>query len=264
MNPFRPAKWLGQNFLQDKDILKRIIESCALEPTEDVVEIGPGHGALTREIVPRVRTVIAVEMDSRLAEELHQELVPKGLVLHHADILSLDLAALVSQPVKVIGNIPYNISTPIVEKMVREKALVSSLYLTVQYEFAKRLIAPVGTRDRSALTCLLEFFADTRILFRISNRSFRPIPTVESCFLRIDFRRTPLVVLKDEAHFLMLVKSAFGQRRKMLTNALQSRFPRERLFAALDQAGVKRNARPEDLCSKDYAVLSNYLCEADQ
>ncbi len=259
MTPFLPAKRLGQNFLVDENILNRIINACDLHDSDDVLEIGPGHGALTRALLPRVRKVIAVETDPKLSDELRQGLVPLGLRLHSADILSFDISSVISGPVKVIGNIPYNISTPIMEKMITDRRSIRSLYLTVQYEFGKRLTAATGSKDRSALTCLLDFFAIPKIQFRISNQAFRPIPKVESCFMRIDFRTSLLFPLKNEAFFIKVVKTAFLQRRKILLNALAPLASKEEVQRALVQAGIKEKTRPEDVKSQDYARISNIL-----
>ncbi|MBF0388448.1 MAG: ribosomal RNA small subunit methyltransferase A [Candidatus Omnitrophica bacterium] len=261
MNTFLPTKRLGQHFLIDASILSRIVDSCELCPNDEVLEIGPGQGALTRGLIPRVKKLIAVEADPVLADSLGRELSASGLLLHNTDFLKFDLHGLFARPFKVIGNIPYNISTPIVEKMLADRSLVRSLYLTVQYEFARRLTAPVGTKDRSALTCLLEVFATSRILFRISNQAFRPIPKVESCFIHIDFQASPGFPVKDEAFFSKVVKTAFLQRRKTLVNALLPLGAKARLESALAFAGVDKKTRPEDVRSADYVRIANHLLE---
>lgn len=259
MKDHHPLRRLGQNFLVNDTIRDRIIEQCELNSNDAVLEIGPGQGALTRRILPLVKTLTAIEADPRLVDLLSRDLGPSGLALHLADILSFDLASIRLIPLKVIGNIPYNISSPIVEKMLYQRKLISTLFLTVQLEFAQRLVAQPGTKDYSALTCLLGFFAEPRILFRIPANAFRPIPKVTSCLLRIDIRPVPPLELADEELFINVVKTAFFQRRKTLLNALTPLASREVIKAILLKTGIKENTRPEGLTSLDYARISNVL-----
>ncbi len=263
MNSFLPLKRFGQNFLIDKSILNRMADACSLKGDESVLEIGPGQGALTRVILPRVGSLTAVEADARLLERLRQEFQGTTLNLHHADILTFNIASLKeSLPIKVVGNIPYNISTPIIEKFMAERAAVKTLFLTVQKEFAERLVALPGTRDYSALTCLINTFAVPQLLFNISSKAFCPMPKVQSCFMRIDFRAALEVPLKNESAFIRLVRQTFLHRRKTILNALLAFALKEKVRAVLSQAGVPENDRPEDLTIGQFAGISNLFEEA--
>jgi 16S rRNA (adenine1518-N6/adenine1519-N6)-dimethyltransferase len=260
MTDFVPSKRFGQNFIVDERIIDRIVAGCCLVKDDVVLEIGAGQGALTRKVFPLVSRLYAVETDTRLFEGLKAELKAGNLSLYHADILNFSLDAIVSYDrIKVIGNLPYNISTPIFEKMLLERKRAAAFFFTVQHEFALRITASPGSKEYSALTCFVNFFAVPKILFRISSRAFRPMPKVESCFLRIDFRHELPVSLKDEAGFFKLVRLAFLQRRKTIANAIHSLGSREDIAVWLDQVGIDNKLRPEDVTPVEYARLSNVI-----
>jgi 16S rRNA (adenine1518-N6/adenine1519-N6)-dimethyltransferase len=263
MTAFAPSKRLGQNFLVDGRVLDRIVAACSFQKDDIVLEIGPGQGALTRCIAPLVRKLDIVERDPRLLASLQEEFGEGPVQVHGADILDFSLDAVGGNgSIKVVGNIPYYISTPIMERMLFFRRRISVLFMTVQLEFAQRMTAKPGSKDYSAMTCLLDFFTEPEILFRISSRAFRPMPAVESCLLRLNFRRQLPEVLLDEAFFIRLVRLAFSQRRKTILNVLSPLGPRQALERCLDQAGVNRKSRPEDIASAGYARMSNVFKEA--
>ena len=162
---FFPKKRLGQNFLVDQRVMARLIDACGFNCDETVLEIGPGQGALTRLIAPCVKKVIAVEADRTLAPRLEEEFAGRNVEVYHEDILKFDLSRLGASPVKVVGNVPYNISTPIIAMAIEQRAMFTSLFMTVQYEFGARLIASPGSRDYSSLTCFVQMFAVPVMLF---------------------------------------------------------------------------------------------------
>ena len=260
MTAFLPSRRLGQNFLIDPRVLERIVEACCFRNDDHVLEIGPGQGVLTRAILPLVGHVTAVEADARLAESLQRECLDEKLTVYHADILAFDFSSETMRTTqKVVGNIPYNISTPIIEKMLEQRQWVKALFITVQYEFGMRLTAAPGSKEYSALTCLLNYFAEPKILFRISNRAFRPAPKVESCFMRMDFRQDTQPSVKDEDFLIRLVRTVFLQRRKTILNAAASLAPKETLKLSLAEAGINEKARPEDVTVEEYVKLTNIM-----
>lgn len=260
---FIPKKRLGQNFLVDQRVISRLVAVCGLDPGETILEIGPGQGALTRLLAPCVRKVIAVEADRVLASRLEEEFTGRNVEVHREDILKFDLSRLGSAPVKVVGNVPYNISTPIIAMVVEQRAAFSSLFMTVQYEFGARLVARPGTRDYSSLTCFVQMFTVPVMLFKISPAAFRPAPKVMSCFMRFDMRDKPAEDIVDEALFVRVVRQAFQQRRKNVLNSLAALCSKEKTHGILEQAGVRPESRAGDLTVGDYARIANAYTAQD-
>ena len=253
---FIPKKRLGQNFLVDKRAIDRIVDACALSQDEVIFEIGPGQGALTRVLLPRVKGIVAVEADRALAQRLRKDFEGRELTVHHDDILKIDLSK-IPGPIKVVGNIPYNISTPIIARVLENRALFTSLFMTLQYEFGARLVAKPGTKDYSSLSCFVQMFAEPRMLFKIPPSAFRPMPKVMSCFMRLDVRREPAEKVADEAAFVTVVRQAFQQRRKNLLNSLSPLCPKSEVARILGTAKVDPQARAEDLTIAEYARIAN-------
>ncbi|MBF0122055.1 MAG: ribosomal RNA small subunit methyltransferase A [Candidatus Omnitrophica bacterium] len=255
---FVAEKRLGQNFLHDRKVQTRIIEACQFSPEETVLEIGPGQGALTRQILPCVKGVIAVEADRQLAEGLEREFLDSNLTLHHGDFLKFDFSK-IPGPIKVVGNLPYYISTPIISKVLENREKFTSLFMTVQLEFGERLVAKPGNKIYSSFTCFVNYFSEPKLLFTISKNAFSPAPKVMSCFMRLDMRKTPPVSVKDEPLFLQVIRLAFQQRRKTLLNSLSQLCPKAKLGAVLAQAGVPERTRAEELGLEKFAMISNCM-----
>lgn len=251
MIAYSPKKNLGQNFLTDIRIQQKIIQSCDLRPEDVVVEIGPGQGVLTRLIAPRVKKLICVETDRDLIDPLRSNL-PSSVEIVHADFLKWDMSHL-PDGIKVIGNIPYYISTPIIEKLIEDKTKVSAAFLTVQLEFGQRLTAKAGGKDYGSLSCFAQYHADIKMLFKIKNTCFRPAPKVDSCFLRLNMRPHPEQVEGIEEFLFKLIRTAFQQRRKNIVNSLKGLVGKEKLEDSLKVLGIDFNSRPENL------TLSNYI-----
>ncbi len=250
-------KHLGQNFLVDPNVKKRILAACELAPGDTVLEIGPGLGALTDLIAPRVKTVYAVEKDRDLYDGLQKKFADQGQVrIIHQDFLNFDLSQL-PEATKVVGNLPYNISTPILEKFLTEKHACRELFFTVQLEFGERLAAGPGTQQYGALTCFAQYFCDVRLLFKIPRTCFRPTPKVMSCFLKLNFRN-PVKEANDPGQLFRIIRQAFQQRRKKITNALAAPLG-TRCLEILDVLGIDANLRPENLELEDYIRISDLL-----
>ncbi|MBI4308754.1 MAG: ribosomal RNA small subunit methyltransferase A [Candidatus Omnitrophica bacterium] len=251
----RPKKYLGQNFLIDRRIQQKIIDSCGLNADDMVIEIGPGQGIMTRLIAPRVKRVIAIEKDKDLIAPLEAEFENSNVDIVHADFLKWDFKA----KNKVVGNIPYYIATPIVEKLINHRQNITSAYLTVQLEFGRRLAAQAGNKDYGALSCFAQYHADTQALFKIKNTCFQPAPKVDSCFVRMAFSRQSPYHPKDEQMLFRLIRTAFTRRRKTILNALSSMVPKERLTRVLESLKVPPKSRPEELNIQNFVDICDRL-----
>ncbi len=254
---YSPKKNLGQNFLTDIRIRQKIIQACDLKIEDVVVEIGPGQGVLTRLIAPVVKRLICVETDRDLIGPLSSGLSPSVEIIH-ADFLKWDMGHL-PPGTKVIGNIPYYISTPIIEKLIKDRTKFSEAFLTVQSEFGGRLTAKAGGKDYGSLSCFTQYYADIKMLFKIKNTCFKPVPKVDSCFLRLTMSPQPEELASDEEFCFKLIQRAFQQRRKNIVNSLKGLVAREKLEEALKSLGINPSARPENLTLLNYIALSNRL-----
>jgi 16S rRNA (adenine1518-N6/adenine1519-N6)-dimethyltransferase len=257
MSPYFLKKNLGQNFLTDIRIQKKIIQACDLKIEDTVVEIGPGSGVLTRLIAPKVKRLICVETDRDLIGPL-RDCFGNSVEVVHADFLKWDMGHLPSG-VKVIGNIPYYISTPIVEKLIADRTKFSAAFLTVQLEFGQRLTAKSGGKDYGSLSCFVQYYADIKMLFKIKNTCFKPAPKVDSCFLRLMMRPYQQELVFDEEFLFKLIQMAFQQRRKNIVNSLKGLVAKEKLEESLKALGINLSARPENLTLSNYIALSKLL-----
>lgn len=225
------------------------------------MEIGAGRGELTSLLVDRVRQVYAVEIDRDLSAALKNKFQgDRRIRIIEADILKLDFNKNFSASrnrLKVIGNIPYYITTPIIAQLFKFKDGIDTILLTVQKEFAQRIAASAGSKEYGAFSCFIQYHADARILFNIGKNCFFPRPKVDSCFLRLNIRKKPAVSTKDERLLFKVIRAAFGQRRKTLRNSLKGIITQEKLGNFFSKYNIDNNIRPEDLALKDFANLSN-------
>ena len=254
---YQPKKHFGQNFLADKHTQRKIIQACDLKIEDVVVEIGPGQGVLTRLIAPKVKRLICVETDRDLIEPL-RDCFGNSVEVVHADFLKWDMGDLPPET-KVIGNIPYYISTPIIEKLIQARTKFSAAFLTVQLEFGQRLTAKSGGKDYGSLSCFAQYYADIKMLFKIKNTCFKPAPKVDSCFLCLMMRSQPQALAADEEFLFKLIQTAFQQRRKNIVNSLKGFVTKEKLEESLEDLGINFNARPENLTLLNYINLCNGL-----
>ena len=257
----RPRKALGQHFLHDRAIVRRIVETAQLPPDALVVEIGPGLGILTEELARWARSVIAVELDARLAEQLAERSHGTNVRIVHGDALEVDLAALTGQcPYFVVANLPYNVATPILERLLTSDHPPERLVVMVQREVAERMAARPPAM--SYLGVLVQFFALPRVAFRIGPGAFTPPPKVESAVVVLD-RRTPPLPKHHWDSFFALVRAGFAQRRKMLLNALATAtgMDKEMLRALLQRAGIEPSRRAETLTVEEWLRLWRVLHE---
>lgn len=265
----RASKRFGQNFLIDENILRKIVAAAELQPRDRVLEIGPGLGGLTLELLSRVERLAVVELDRNMAEMLRRELGGEpNLAIIEGDILRVDWEEIWRRefdglPAKVLGNIPYNISTPILLKIVEYHRLVSCAVLMLQREVADRLLAGPGSREYGALTVAISYRARLRRVAVVSPGSFQPPPRVQSAIVRLEMLEEPAVTVRDEEFFFKVVRGAFQQRRKVLANSLADNLdlPKEKIARAMETAGIPPKARPEDLSIEEFGRLSEALLD---
>jgi 16S rRNA (adenine1518-N6/adenine1519-N6)-dimethyltransferase len=257
----KPKKNLGQNFLVDPNIRRKIIFACEIKPTETILEIGAGQGELTSLLVEEAKKVYAVEIDPVLSAALKKKFQGcRRVRIIEADILKLDFKKYFRRlkgKLKVVGNIPYYITTPIIARLLQYRNKINSILLTVQKEFAQRIIAPAGTKDYGAFSCFVRYHGDAGALFDIGKNCFFPKPKVDSCFLKLDIRSNPAVAVKDQRRLFRIIRTAFGQRRKTLRNSLKGIVAPQKLEDFFANYNIDNNIRPENLTLEDFAHLSN-------
>lgn len=274
-----PKKRLGQHFLVDKNIQNKIINACEFKTSDIVLEIGAGVGQLTRLIADRVSLVYAVEVDPYLSSALVDNLKGnKNVRIITKDILKFNLKRYFGKlknkinpapsytnsmlsnrrgGIKVIGNIPYYITSPIIEHLLEYRDKIDTIFITVQKEFARRMIACPGSKEYGSLSCFVQYYAKAKILFLIKRTSFSPSPKVDSCFVRLKIEREPQVKINNEKFFFKIIRAAFNQRRKTLRNSLRGIVSMYKLRVFFDQYDIDVNIRPEDLYLEDFANLTN-------
>ena len=258
-----PRKRFGQNFLIRDDLAQRIAEHSHLEPDDVAVEIGPGTGALTLRLLGRARKLVAIEKDDGLAELLREELAgAPGLEVLHADFLDVDLAALAaehgSDKVAVVGNIPYNITTPILERLFEQRRSVRSAVLLVQKEYAERLAAPAGSPEYGSLTLFARYYAMLEPLMTLRASAFWPRPEVDSMLVRFILREHPPVEVPSEEILFRIIRGSFQMRRKQLWNTLEAalELPKEKIERLCRHAHVNPQRRGETLTLEEFAKLA--------
>ncbi|RJP28906.1 MAG: ribosomal RNA small subunit methyltransferase A [Candidatus Omnitrophota bacterium] len=258
----KPKKKLGQNFLVNQGIRKKIIQACSFSPDDIVIEIGAGQGQMTGLISDMVKKVFAFEIDQDLVKVLEDKFKgKKNIDIINKDFLKADLDTIIGKlgrRVKVFGNIPYYITTPIIEKLILSRKLISYLYITAQKEFCDRVVAKPGSKVYGRLSCFVQYFAEAKELFKISKGSFYPVPKIDSAFLSIKFRGEPGLAPEQEMTFLKLIEAAFGQRRKKIKNTVKNIiFPEDLLRFSTDYS-VSLELRPEALTVEDFKNLARY------
>jgi len=264
----RPKRNLGQNFLRDERYLIRIVSSAEVSEDDLILEIGAGTGELTRFLIDRADQVIAIEIDDDLIPILEESFSSSSkLYLLHADALKLDWVNLIRgisphRKAKLVSNIPYYITAPLIEKAIESRSVLSLCVLTVQREVARRICASPGGREYGSLSIMVQYHADVERLFDIPPGAFRPSPEVSSSVIRIRFREEPRVKVKDERLFFRIVRAAFQQRRKMIVNALRSLgLDRKELEEALKRADISPESRPEMLSLEEFGRLADGMAE---
>ena len=259
----RPRKSLGQNFLRDDRISRKIVLAIDLRPADVVLEIGPGEGALTRHLAASGARLVLVELDERAVGRMRELYGGSGVQVLHQDVLTVDLDALAAsmgtERLRVVGNIPYYITSPILFHVLDNRHRVRDLTMMVQKEVARRLAAVPRTKEYGILSVFCQLFADVEILFDVQPGSFHPRPDVTSSVVRLVMLDRPRYALRDEQFFREMVRSVYGKRRKTLRNALRYFLNADPAAAVPDASILQR--RPEDLTIEETVGLSNFLFE---
>lgn len=270
---FKHSKSLGQNFLRDQETIDNIVQGSFISENALVIEIGPGEGALTTELVEGAGKVIAIELDSRLIPLLRTKFaLHDNFEVIHGDILEVDINSIVKKAmedknltdVRVVGNLPYYITTPIIMKLIKSGIKFDSLTVMMQKEVGDRLIATPGTKFAGAITYAVHYRCTVEKICDVSRNSFVPMPKVDSVVLRLNMRdEAPVQVLNEDFYF-SCIKAGFAMRRKTLLNSLQGldNVSKEKIKNALEENGIDSARRAETLTMEEFAKLSNSIWEA--
>jgi 16S rRNA (adenine1518-N6/adenine1519-N6)-dimethyltransferase len=246
----------GQNFLFDKNILNKIVSCSGISGKDTVVEIGPGLGTLTRVLAQKSKKVIAIEFDKKLIRQLTENVSD----LKNVEIVNLDALKYSYENIRgkfsVVANIPYNITTPIIFKLLEYKAKIKSMTLLMQKEVAQRIVAKSGSKEYGVLSLTTQLYTKPSLKFIVSKKSFSPPPKIDSAVVYFQVSAKPFLPVKDAALYLDIVKTAFGQRRKTIKNSLKSF---DGLSEALDLASIDPSCRPEQLSMQDFIRLADAL-----
>ena len=263
---FTFSKSLGQNFLINPTVCPRMAELSGAGQGVGVIEIGPGIGVLTNELCGLAEKVVAIELDKRLLPVLEETLGEyDNIKVINADVMELDLNSLIAEEFKgmevvVCANLPYYITSPILMKLLEDRLPVRAITVMVQKEAAQRICAEVGSRACGAVTVAVNYYAEPQLLFHVSAGSFMPAPKVDSAVIRLDVLSKPPVEC-DDKRFFAVVKAAFSQRRKVISNSLSAglSMSKEQTLDLLERAGVPANARAEQLSLRQFADIANQL-----
>lgn len=254
------SKKLGQNFLIKRGVVDEIVHAADLIKNEPVLEIGPGIGTLTQGLAESGADVTAVELDRHLIEVLAVTLADyKNVKVVHGDVLKLDIPELMNhKPFKVVANLPYYITTPIILGLLESKLPIESLVVMVQKEVAERMVAPPGSKTYGALSVAVQYYTKPEIIMEVPGKSFIPAPDVTSAVIRCTIRKEPAVTIGDEALFFRVVKAAFAQRRKTLSNTMRTTgLTKEQIATLLEASQIDGTRRGETLSLEEFATIAN-------
>lgn len=266
-------KFLGQNFLISEEVVNAIIDSSNIEKEDLIIEIGPGLGTLTQYLLEKAGKVICIELDSKMINILEERfLLYDNLEIINQDVLKVDLKKIISEQktkgkiknVKVVANLPYYITTPIIMKLLENKLDIESITVMIQKEVADRLIEIPGEKQTGAITYTVYYYCDSEKIMEVPNNSFIPEPEVTSEVIKLKIRNKPVIIVKDEKKFFNMIKCAFMQRRKTLLNSLtntnifRSKDQGQKILNAVD---IDENIRPEKLTIEDFVKIYKKIYE---
>lgn len=267
---FKLSKSLGQNFLTDKNIIDKIIDATEISRGDLVIEIGPGIGVLTAEAARRAEKVVAIEIDRNLIPILEDTLSDfDNIEILNQDVLKTDLNKVITesgcQKAKIIGNLPYYITTPIIMAILESGVKADSITIMMQKEVADRIKAQPGTKVYGALSVAVQYYCTVQTVAIVPKEVFYPIPKVDSAVLRLDIRKDKPVDLIDERMFFRCIKAGFGQRRKTLSNSLMSigEVTKDVVRECLSSVGIDEKRRAETLSLDEFANLANYFSKRE-
>jgi len=261
-NPL-PRKRFGQHFLTDKNLIRKIVAAAGVAPGDAVLEIGPGRGALTEGLIEAGASVTAIEVDRDLARLLKERFPSEALKVIGADALKVsytEFSREAARRFKLVANLPYNISGPLLARLLQQRSAFSVMVLMFQKEVAERIVSPPGVKSYGVLSVLSQAYTEVNIEFNVSRNLFSPRPKVDSSVVSFRVLERPCVEIDDEAFFKTVVKSAFGTRRKTLLNSLKTLgFEKEQLVSALAETGVDPGRRGETLGLGEFTALARAL-----
>jgi 16S rRNA (adenine1518-N6/adenine1519-N6)-dimethyltransferase len=250
-------KRYGQHFISDRNLLQRIVQLAGIHPEDTVIEIGPGGGSLTRELAKAARRVVAIEIDRDLLPALRSS-APPNVEIIEGDALTLDLSPFLETPAHVVGNLPYNVATPLIRRFITLRSRLMDVTIMLQREVAERIRANPGSSDYGPLSVLVQYYANPVWGFTVSPGAFTPRPKVGSAVIRLEWKPN----VPDFPEFTDFVHAAFGSRRKKLLNNLLAMFPRttrDQMRAHLEAAAIGRDVRPETLSVDQFLRVYNRL-----
>jgi len=260
---FKFSKSLGQNFLVDDSVLTDIVYGAEVCEEDFVIEIGPGVGTLTRELLKKAKAVCAIELDSDLVPILEEELKGfENFKLVHKDALKVDFNEIIGdeKSVKVVANLPYYVTTPIITKLLNEGYNFKSITIMIQKEVAERMAAKPNCKDYGALTLLVQYYCDVEIVRKVAPSSFIPQPKVDSTVIKMNKLPEKRVTAKDEKLFFRVIRESFNMRRKTLWNALKNlKVESSKMEEAFQSAGIDSKRRGETLSIEEFCTLSNKI-----
>lgn len=261
---FKFTKSLGQNFLIDDTVLEDIVSGAEVGPEDFIIEIGPGVGTLTRELLKKAKRVCAIELDYDLLSILNEELKEfDNFQLIHKDALKVDFNEVIGteKSVKVVANLPYYVTTPIIAKLLKENYKFKSLTIMIQKEVAERIAAEPGGKDYGSLSVLVQYYCNTKVLRKVPPTAFIPQPKVESTVIRLDRLEKPRVQVKDEELFFKVARQSFNMRRKTLRNAVKSLgvIDSDKIEEAFEAVGINPGRRGETLSIEEFAALADSI-----
>ena len=262
-NDLKANKKLGQNFLINEEIIDEIVQKAEITKNDVVIEIGPGLGSLTAKLLEKAQKVIAIELDDHLVTFLEKRFsLYTNFELIHNDVLKVDLKEIIShyEHVKVVANLPYYITTPIVMKLLEEKLELESITVMVQKEVGERFCASPNGKEYGAITVSILYYTNPQIVIDVPRDNFNPVPEVDSVVVKLELRKEPPVQIKDEKLFFRLIKAGFSQRRKTISNSLMGiGKTKEEMRKILEKLNLKENLRAENLSIEDFANIANLL-----
>lgn len=259
---FQPRKRFGQHFLTDSSVLEEIVTAIGLSPNDALIEIGPGRGQLTQYLLPQVKTLAVIEIDRDLVAYLQERYARvEKLTIYSADVLHFDWTALQSaKRWRIVGNLPYNITTPLLFKLFEQSAQIQDMHFLLQKEVVERLSAPVDSHNYSRLTVMAQYHAQITSLFTVNPEAFSPPPRVDSAFVRIEPYLSPPFKAQNLNLFAQVVKEAFTYRRKTLGNSLRKLVTTD----CLKRLNIDPQWRPQQITVENFVKISNMLGEITQ
>ena len=260
----RANKKLGQNFLINEEIIESIVQKAEISKEDTIIEIGPGIGSLTNELIANAKRVIAIELDANMVDILKSRFgIFKNLEIVYGDVLKTDINELIKNEknVKVVANLPYYITTPIIMKLLEERLELKSITVMVQKEVAERICSSYKDKEYGAITISVQYFSSPSIIIDVPKENFLPSPEVDSSVIKLDLLDKPRVDVNDEKLFFRLVKSAFSQRRKTISNSLTCvGISKQEIEKILDDLKIDKKLRAENLSIYQYAEIANKIC----